>query len=664
MKFGNLKYKSLLFGTGAALLMTTSCKDFLDVDIYDNYSAATLNSKAAYESLTTTLYGGNKWFQYESKFSWCVNEGIPGVLFNVNDQEGALFRLTIGEDNTILKEGYTSLYSGVIAHANSVIKTCNKAISEGTIPGGMTKEDMEAVIGEARLFRAYAHFLATEYFGETPLVFDTENDIADAKTLPLASRRAVYKACENDLKYAIDKLPESNQTATWRATKYSAKALLAKLYLTMASCRANNSAGLKYPYVCPNPDECLTNAEQLLNEVIKSGKYWLEPHSTIFSADNRNVPTGETVFALYWKMGSYGDGSSYQAQMAPSSDWSPGSGWGSGKGLTYTLYNSYSDDDARKKEVCFFVGKGEGQGYTTVDGANAWYGNAYTAKKASGEVSFGQTGKDFLAQGQHLFNNIKKYIWGVNGTATHGSGMSIDRRQDIIRLSDVYMMRAEVHYLQANGTNVTAVSRDGSILKDINDVLLAHNAPTIDSIAYFTDYSSKHSNHEVFNFTVTVDDGQGGSTQEVVSVMPDQAMYHGEVRTDLMQQRRKEFAMEGTSWLDLKRLFYLNPEMAKEFMHQMDRGCTWTNSPEVEENSVALQNETGYKRLALVNKCNEQLKAKYGDKYSVGDAEVEIFTQTFLDNNRWYLPIPASAKAYLGGVEDCYDKVSNGNYSY
>lgn len=67
--------------------------------------------------MTRALYGGRLWTQYESKFSWCVNEGVPGVLYNVHQEEGALFLLSIGEDNPILKEGYTSLYSGVISTA-------------------------------------------------------------------------------------------------------------------------------------------------------------------------------------------------------------------------------------------------------------------------------------------------------------------------------------------------------------------------------------------------------------------------------------------------------------------------------------------------------------------------------------------------------------------
>jgi len=664
MNFSNLKYRSLLVGAGACMLLATSCKDFLDIDLYDQYSTTCLNSKAAYESLSAPLYGGYVWSQYEGKFAWCVNEGVAGVLFNVNDQEGALFKLSIGDDNTILKEGYTSLYSGVIATSNQVIKTVADSVSANAIPSDMTKEELYAVMGEAYLFRAYAHFLATEYFGECPLVLNTAADIANDVTVPRVSRRTLYAQIEKDLKTAFACLPETRKADNWRATKYSAAALLGKLYLTMGSCRVA-TPGLTYPYVCPAPAAMLDSAKVYLDYVVANKNFQLTTHADLFSAANRNNPSSETVFALYWKMGAYGEGSQYQSQMAPSGDWSKGSGWGSGKGLTYTLYNSFDEKDPRKKELCFYVGEGEGNGYTTADGRNAWYGSAYSAKKKNGEVQFGQDGKEFLSQGQHLLNNIKKYVWGVDGSAVHSSGMSIDRRQDIIRLSDVYMMLAEVAYLQSGADLTTPVS-DANVLSYINQVLSAHGATQLSSMAYFDDLGDKHKVGEKFDFNVTVDDGNGSGVQKTISVLTTTQMFHGEKRQDYMQQRRKEFAMEGQAWLDLKRLYYLNPELGNKFLIQMDRGCQFTNSPEIPEGDGRFQQESGYARLALVNQCNATLKEQYPTgNYTVGDKEVEIFAEDFIAKNRWYLPIPSSARAFLqSGVQDLYDQVMSNTYPY
>lgn len=670
MNFGKLKYRSLLLGAGASMLLATSCKDFLDAEIQDQYSTSSLTSKSGYKAFATPLYGGFRWSQYEGKFAWCVNEGLSGVLFNVNDQEGALFRLSIGDDNSILKEGYQSLYSGVIAQANQLL-TLIKNAKENGLPSDMSEADANAIAGEAYLFRGLAHFMATEYFGEVPMVWNSEKDISNSVTLPRVSRKTLYAGIQHDLDLAYQYLPETNNEDPWRATKFSAAALLAKLHLTMASCRTA-TPGLTFPYVCDDVDGNLAKAIAYCDEIIKSNKYALDTHANLFAADKRNEPSTETILALYWKMDSYGNGSQYQSQMAPSSDWSPGSGWGSGKGLTYTLYNSFTEDDKRKKELCFYVGKGTGNAYTAADGRVAFYGSDYATKKKAGEVQFGSNGKDFLTQGQRVLNNIKKYVWGVNGTSVHGSGMSIDRRQDIIRLSDVYMMRAEAKMAKLGETTATT---DASILADINEVLTAHQAgETLDSIMLFQDLSSKHPSHEKFTFNVTVDDGNGGSTSKVIELEAGtlangryaNGMYHKDRRVDLLQQRRKEFAMEGVAWFDLKRFYYRNPELANKYLYQMDRGIQFANSPSFSEGDSRFQNETGYDRLALVNGCNAKLKEMFPDaSYKEGDPEVEIFNQTFIDRCRWYLPIPSSAKAYLQqGVQDLYDKVSDGSYPY
>ena len=640
MNLSNLKHKSLLYGLGALAFCTTSCKDFLDVDVLDQYSTSSVESYQDCLSLTKSLYGGYLWSEYEGKFSWCVNEGIPGVLFNVYQEEGALFLLSIGEDNPILLEGYRSLYSGVIAVANQVI---DKAGSLET-GSSLSEAEKSRVIAEARLFRAYAHFLATEYFGEVPLVMHSATDISQNVALPRASRKTLYTAIENDLKFAVDNLPEESSDK-WRATKYSAKALLAKLYLTMGSCVAD-LPGATYPFkvTAAQSQEYMNKVVSLTSEVIqKMGASSLTSHANIFSAAGRTEPCSETVFALYWKLAEYGEGSMYQAQMAIDNVWSPGSGWGSGKGISYTLYNSFEKTDPRLYELCLVAD----HEYTTVNGEKVYYGpnsSAYNPK-----VDHVKTGTEFLNSGQCLLNNVKKYIWGVNCTATQAAGMAYDRRMDIIRLSDVFMMRAEAKMALEN-MDVTAQTTSG--IDDINAVLNAHGAlPVGPSIAYFDDMEQ---NPVSYTFNVDVD----GNGPQAVVVTAKTAMYHNLIRTDFVQQRRKEFAMEGQAWLDLKRFFYRNPQMAEKFLYQMDRGIQFSQNPEIENKSL-FETESGYSRRQLVFELNKQLSR------DAGEAEPTIFIQSFIEKKYWYLPIPSSAKAYLSSsVIDAADQVLNQSYPY
>lgn len=638
MNFNNIKYRSLLWGLGALAFCTTSCKDFLDVDVYDQYSTESVKSYKDCQSLTKPLYGGRLWTEYEAKFAWCVNEGVSGILFNVFQEEGALFKLSFGEDNSILKEGYTSLYSGVISTTNQIVEKVNSLETNGSLTDAQKNE----ILAEARLFRGYAHFLATEYFGETPLILNSSSDITNNVAVPCVSRKTLYTAIEKDLLFAVDNLPEV-PSDNWRVSKFSAKALLAKLYLTMGSCVAD-LPGTNFPFKLTSSESAdyMQKVVDLTTEIINRSGKSLTSHQVLFSAEGRKTPSSETLFALYWMMGDFGEGSQYESQIACEDIWSPKSGWGSGKGISYTLYNSFDKSDPRLYELCL-VSDHE---YVTAEGVRVYYGPKtanYDPKK-----DHIKTGTDFLSGGQCLMNNVKKYIWGVDGSSTQEKGMSIDRRADIIRLSDVYLMRAEA-LMALEDMNVNAKVSSG--LADLNAVLTAHGAPTVDSpIAYFDDLDLPN-----FKCTRTVPGDNGDVKVEVALDVP---LYHNNIRSDFMQQRRKEFAMEGQGWLDLKRFFYRDPENAKKFMVQMDRSAQFDKNPEVTDEAM-FELEDGYDRKTIVFNVNTQLGR------DPGKDEEEIFNQTFFDKNYWYLPIPTSAKAYLNSsVLDLSSQVLEDSYPY
>lgn len=656
MKLTNLKHKAVIITAGVATLFATSCKDFLEEDLYDANSTAGLERYDQFQSLTAPLYGGQLWSQYEEKFSWCVNEGISGVLYNVYDQEGSLFKLSIGDDNAILKAGYTSLYSGIIATANQVISKITRTL-DGTEPKseGFNVKDwqLEEVKGEAMLFRAYAHFLATEYFGEVPLVLDSETDIAQSVKLPKVTRATLYKAIEKDLLYAIDVLPDTPSDAK-RASKNSARAVLAKLYLTMASCQKPLPVA---SYLESDVAGKYQRVEDLCSEIIK-GKYSLQLHSDMFTYNSMTGPSNETVFALYFVNGEFGEGSSYQAQMGKNTSWSPGSGWGEGKGISYNLYKSFANEDKRKRELCLYV---DAEPYSIgAGGETAVYGAAYDPKSDPNQIE-GCSGSQFLTAGAggYVFNCIKKFVWGIDNREYHPKdGMSIQRRVDLIRLSDVYMMRAEAKMAQEN-LEVTAPTSSG--LDDIKKVLEAHGAPVItEAIPFFEDLSTKRMKFE--SFTIKLDD----STTATVDVPLTETMYHNVARYDFMQERRKEFAMEGQAWLDLKRLYYRDPIMAEKFLVQMDRGIQMSAIPNA---SDLAEVEDGYARKAVVNALNNLLATMYPEKWSAdanAKAEETILIDNFTTNNYWFLPIPVSAQSGLdgGAAKDFVNDVERGTYPY
>ncbi len=437
MNLKTIKYKVIAFGL-TAMLLASGCKDFLERDVEDGFSTASIQTKEQYLMLTGALYGGSLWLDFNDKFGWVVNEGLSGNLYNVYDQEGQFFKGNIVPSNDILEKGYTSLYSGVISAANFIINA-DKTTST------MTEEEANQIEAEARIFRGMAYFLATEIWGEVPLVLNNEYDITNKVQLPKANRATIYKAIEKDWLFAAEHLGDE---MNWgkvggRVSKWGAKGMLAKLYLTMASCQVD----VPQSYICPNPAEYYQKVVNLTTEVINNSGADLVPYAEIFGWENMRK-CNESLFALHFQDYGYETGSHYQAQMGKDTWWSPQAGWGGGKSITYTLYRDYKPGDMRKKEVCMFNGE---------DFFN------YRGEKAE---PFGKT----ALSGAPVLNNVKKYVYGYNSTKHH---MSCNMRLDFLRLADVYMMRAEAN-MALTAMPVDAEVPASAWRSDLQKVLEAH----------------------------------------------------------------------------------------------------------------------------------------------------------------------------------------------
>jgi hypothetical protein len=87
--------------------------------------------------------------------------------------------------------------------------------------------------GEARFLRALAYFDLVRLWGAVP-ISSTVLTAEQAQQVPRAPIADVYKFIIDDLKFAADNLPASYGTGEkGRATKWAAKGLLGKVYLTM-----------------------------------------------------------------------------------------------------------------------------------------------------------------------------------------------------------------------------------------------------------------------------------------------------------------------------------------------------------------------------------------------------------------------------------------------
>ena len=89
-----------------------------------------------------------------------------------------------------------------------------------------------SLLGEVFYMRAYSYYRLTRFFGNIPLIIDTDVDYQVNR----ASFEEIYRQIESDLLMAIQLLPPNSSTARIpyiTPNRGSAKALLAEVYLTM-----------------------------------------------------------------------------------------------------------------------------------------------------------------------------------------------------------------------------------------------------------------------------------------------------------------------------------------------------------------------------------------------------------------------------------------------
>ena len=182
---------------------------------------------------------------------------------------------TIPSSNPLITAMFQRSYLGIGA--------CNQVLTR--VPG-ITDIDpaiQNRCLGEAEFMRAFYYFSLTRLFGDVPLVLTpapNPDAIANVGRDPAAT---IYAQVEKDLLDAITKLPATNYTGddVGRANKWSATALLAKVYLTEGKMA-----------------EAATQAQAVISG---SGKSLWANYGDNFKLENENGQ--ESLFEVQYKQG-------------------------------------------------------------------------------------------------------------------------------------------------------------------------------------------------------------------------------------------------------------------------------------------------------------------------------------------------------------------------
>lgn len=297
-------YSALL---AVGLGLTTSCSsDFLTLEPVGAVGENTLSDKDGLDKLLAGCYAalyaqeGHNWdMGYRSLSGWIFGDVIGGDAnkgSTAADQPNAsnLEQWVFLDDNDYLNGKWTASYEAV-KRANLVLKVAEN----------MDPTEAAPYQAQARFVKGVQMFEAIKVFGAgVPYVtlddFLSDNDPKVTNHDENGNLIYVWDKVAEDLQFAADNLPDSwGPEDAGRVNKWAAKAVLAKLYLYQASpYNGKNGA---------NNAEAWTKAENLLNEIIGSGKtsegikFKLEPnYAKIFSINGDD--TSENVFDVEYKI--------------------------------------------------------------------------------------------------------------------------------------------------------------------------------------------------------------------------------------------------------------------------------------------------------------------------------------------------------------------------
>ncbi len=386
MKYINSFAKSLPAGV-FALLAAAGCIS-LEEDLRSQPTADKFFSKESdYRSFIASAYPSMVTL-YGSDTPYCCGGAAEDVFVPVVRWKG--FEQaninTVGNPDELTGMLWNNYYAS-IGTCNTMLQIIADTPTQGL--------DLDAVIGEAKFLRAFCYFNLTRWFKQVPLI--TQENVANAATEPDSSVADIYRLVVSDLEDAENKLPETQSDKT-RPTSWAAKALLAKVYLTMAGYPLNQTAYYE-------------QARDKADEVIKSEAFDLEPVYFDLWLWNNRMTNNEFIFTFY---ASAENGSQTYVNCAVR-PWEGGEkGWGDWSSDKRFLADFPAGDNSRVKGTFYL---------TLIDGT-PWY-----------ETSDNQPFVGKLRDAGPRSN-------GYAGPWAHGNG-NADGFFNVIRFADVLLIYAE-----------------------------------------------------------------------------------------------------------------------------------------------------------------------------------------------------------------------------
>ena len=318
--------------TAALTISVMSCSDFMELkpknelsldEFYKTSEQIESALNGAYSSLQESHMYGN-WYIYGDIASDDTYNQLSGSVTDQDEFDRYYIRTTNPYINGVWNTSYEAI------NRTNTILTRSADIE-------MSEELKARYQQEAKFLRALFYFNIVRIFGDVPLVLK-EISIEEAYKYMRESKDKVYAQIIADLNEAKGLPASYDKQNAGRATSGAARALLAKVYLTLHDYQ---------------------KAEEELAAVVNSGTYALlenatgslniDGYASYFNPNNHN--NAESIFEVQFKKGGFSEGSNFANRFAPNNSGTNVIAVGTGGGDNIPeleMYNAYEEGDLRR----------------------------------------------------------------------------------------------------------------------------------------------------------------------------------------------------------------------------------------------------------------------------------------------------------------------------
>lgn len=256
-------------------VLAAGCDDFLVENPQTSVSnTGVYNSLSSANAVLIGCYG-----QMQSQNCYSFNylhvlSATSGMGVSIKQNDVNLTSMNILPSDVNVSNVYNGTYKTIMI-ANDIINGMNNS----SLPASIEKNRIH---GEAFFIRALSYFNLVRLFGKVSLITEPVTSYENAH-VPRTDIDKVYEQILSDLQKAWELLPEKADRSEGYPYRYAAKALRAKVYLTMAG----NDENSKYWQLCYND----------AFDVKENGGYKLvTPYANLFGSPNKN--NEESIFEI------------------------------------------------------------------------------------------------------------------------------------------------------------------------------------------------------------------------------------------------------------------------------------------------------------------------------------------------------------------------------